>query len=659
MHRTTWLLASCAAAAAALAGCGNAGGTAGSDGGGGTDSVISGSTLRLEPDTVALVADIAGGSTSETIRVLQRDARDGPEVDVTATATLWLLDPGLATVQGATISEASHGGTTSIRASVPSGLTATGTLHVKLAGDIVVAGFDPTAKDGFNSPAVDTDPARQPAIEYPLHETIVPNNLPPMELQWSRGGDGRAYRIHLTSADTLEVWVYSPTREALPETGPWRAILASAVGARVELLVEALGTNGICRSAPVSFSVARDAIDETVIYYWESSTDKLKALEFATGTLRDLPVSDSAYAPGKPGVCIACHTVSRDGKRVYYTTITNGAWDPGTLVLGPDQSMFFKAIEPGQQQVPAGFTWTYAAFNPAEQESRPALLVTKADRVAQNAPGHVRLALLDPDTGRELDSNLDDWLAAFSDGLGRDLLEPDWSPSGFVVFASYDSETPNPDPGGALAKAYVRDLGDDAVATSIVEATITYDAGLQRFALGPPEVLVPASLGTSLDTTETNVLPQFSPDDAFVAFTRADGWWPIRLQTDPVNGTGRIALCRRADKVVIELARASGPPGSNSTWPQWAPTVGTDYAWVAFSSERPYGHRMAPGVSLPSSCIPQGRSLCKNMWVAAIDLNAAREGSSDPSLPPFWLPGQDPLASAVSPRWTHAALILQ
>ncbi len=354
----------------------------------------------------------------------------------------------------------------------------------------------------------------------------------------------------------------------------------------------------------------------------------------------------------RPTVCVACHTVSRDGTRIAYTSGTFGL---GTLKVSDDKKTYDSTIEPGTKVTP-GFKWTYGAFNPSEKTSVPALLVTQADpTAAQNAAGHVRLALVDPDTGANVASNLKDWLTAFPLSAPTDLLQPDWSPAGVVVFAAYDSEMKNPT--GSPAKAWVRDLGDDAVATSILEANVKWDGKV--FTFETPKVLVKPPASTSLDTWETNVLPQLSPDDAFVAFTRSKGWWPIRFQSDAVNGSGKLALVRRADGKVIELANASGPDDSNTTYPQWAPSMGTDYAWIAFSTERPYGHRMAKGMALPPACIPQGRSMCKNMWITAIDRKKAASGDLDPSAPPFWMPGQTALASAVSPRWTRTAITVK
>jgi len=609
-------------------------------------------TLRIDPADVSLTTELAATTgTSAKVKVFAKATPTSPEVEVTATATLDVSDTSLATVAGSTLTAGSHGGETTITATLPDGSKGTATLHVKLQGDALLPGFDPGDKAKFVGAKVDPTASSQPKIEYPLDAVVVPSNVPPMEVQWTVAGDSTLYRVHVFSA-SLDVSLYTKTREALADAKTWTSIVSTVAGSGAEIVVEGLGASGLHASSSVHVTVARDRIDDTSIYYWESSSGSLKVLDFASATNATLPTKGSAYAPGTPTVCVACHTVSRDGTRIAYTT---ASFSLGTLKVADDKKTFDSTIEPGTKVTP-GFKWTYGAFNPSEKTTVPALLVSKADNVpGQNVAGHVRLALIDPDTGKDVPSNLVEWLAGFPAGVPRDLLQPDWSPSGIVVFAAYDSEQANPS-GGPPAKAWVRDLGDDAVATSIVEASIAFDATTKGFKLGTPKILVKPTPTGTFDTYETDVLPQLSPDDAFVAFTRSKGWWPIRFQTDAVNGTGKIAIVRRSDGKVLELARASGPDDSNSTWPQWAPTVGTDYVWIAFSTERPYGHRMAKGVALPPACIPQGRGMCKNMWVTAIDRKKAATGDTDPGAVPFWLPGQTALASAVSPRWTKTAI---
>jgi hypothetical protein len=610
-----------------------------------TGETSMGATLRIEPAEILLTTTLDGTSTSATIKAFENDK------EVTASYTLG--DPSIATIDGSTVGKAKHGGVTTITGRTP---TASGdaVLKVKLIGDSFVAPADATTKAAFDGATLKADPTKAPAIEYPLDKAIVPRNVPPMEVQWS-ATDATQWRVHFQTKDTLDLVVYSKTREALLPSAAWSIVTESAAGEEVTITVDGLGPSGLYASAPVTVKVARDRIDDTSIFYWESSSGSMKVLDFATGKLAPLPVTGSAWAPGDPTKCVACHTVSRDGTRFAYT---NGDISLGTLVANKEKTSFVASIEPGTTVNTKDFRWSHGVFNPVEASTRAALLVTKADRVANNAAGHVRLALIDPETGVDIPSNLTEWLAAFPPGYPRDLLQPDWSNAGVVVFNAYDTEMPNPDPTGMPAKAYVRLLGDDSVGGSIMEATVSYDAASKKFTFGAPKYLVKAKVGASLDVTESNTLPQISPDESLVAFARFDGWWPVKYQ-DPavINITGRVLVVRRSDGAVIELANANGPPKSDVTQPQWAPTVGVDYAWLAFSAERPYGHRMNASIPRPSSCFAgTGMTLCKNMWITAIDRKKAAMGTADPSNIPFWMPGQTALASAVSPRWTKTAI---
>ena len=86
------------------------------------------------------------------------------------------------------------------------------------------------------------------------------------------------------------------------------------------------------------------------------------------------------------------------------------------------------------------------------------------------------------------------------------------------------------------------------------------------------------------------------------------------------------------------------------TWAHWAPTISNDYYWIVFSSERDYGHRTTAATS-PASCKQNGVTQCKQIWIGAVAKNRLG-GTLDPSAPPMWLPGQNPLANNISPYWS-------
>ena len=216
------------------------------------------------------------------------------------------------------------------------------------------------------------------------------------------------------------------------------------------------------------------------------------------------------------------------------------------------------------------------------------------------------------------------------------------------MFAAYDSDA-----------NYVRLLGDDIVRASIVEAPVSYDAASGSFTFGAPKTLVQAAPSMNPDTGENNFLPSYSPDGSAVAFTRAAGWWSIKTQQSLINLSGQIAVVRKSDGKVFELVRGSNGPGTTlaSTWPQWAPTLGSRYAWLAFGSERAYGHRLTNASPQNQQCnLVQGQKQCKQLWIMAIDRQKLATGADDPSAAPFWIPGQNLAAQYVSPQWTKAVI---
>jgi hypothetical protein len=103
----------------------------------------------------------------------------------------------------------------------------------------------------------------------------------------------------------------------------------------------------------------------------------------------------------------------------------------------------------------------------------------------------------------------------------------------------------------------------------------------------------------------------------------------------------------------IALAQANNPNGvlpADSQHLNYAPTVNPisagGYIWVVFTSPRDYGNVMVS----PQGAAPMDATYSnhKQLWVTAVDANL---GTTDPSHPPFWLPGQDPTTANMFGYW--------
>lgn len=592
--------------------------------------------LHIEPDSLAQTVTLGVAPPPIAYHAFAKTG-DLAEVDVTDQVE-WSVGAKIGTVSGGVVSLTGFGGKTTVTATL-AGVEASSALTVKVVGDVFAGGADTTTKEGFDGASADPDSSAAPVIEYPEDGAVLPGNLPPIEPQWTQAADNAAYRVRVASPDVLEIALYTTERELLFPADVWAVIAGSTPDVATSITVDGLGGGMIRSSAPRSITVSSDVIDESAIYVWQSSTGSFRVLDITKGTDIALPTDAPALQAGQP--CSGCHRISRDGKRFSYT-YNGGNFEFGTLALDAQNGVYTQKIAPS-----IAFRATYASFNPLETSTAAAMLVTVPDTVPQNTAGTVRLQLLDPDTGAPLPSNIDAATAMIDPAVGHATSMPDWSPNGdFVVFAAYDSD-----------KNYVRLLGDDIVLASIVEAQVTYDA-VNGFTFGAPKVLV-ASPGGDPDTGQNNLLPTISPDGSAVAFTRAAGWWSIKTQQSLINLSGQIAVVRRSDGQVFELVKGSNGPGTtwSSTWPQWAPTTGKRYAWLAYGSERPYGHRLTTASPENAQCnLVQGQKQCKHLWVTAIDLAKLASGTADPSEAPFFIPGQTIAAQYVSPQWTKAVL---
>ncbi len=598
--------------------------------------------MRIDPSTSTVTSPIGGPAPAAVTFHAYATVGSAPEQDVTATAN-WSVGPSIAGVVAGVVTFTGNGGTTMVTAAFE-GATAQAPLTVEVTGDVFGAGTDMTTKAAFGGATADPTPAAAPAVEYPEDGVVLPANLPPIDAQWAQGApDNATYRVHLQSPGILDVAFYTTARDLVFPAAAWATIAATTPDTATQITVDALGSGNMLRtSAPRTLTFASDTIDNSAIYVWQSSTGTFRVIDVIAGTEIPLPNDSPALAAGQP--CSGCHRISRDGKRFSYTYMgAGGNFQFGSMTYDPKQALFATKITPAPS-----FMATYATFNPNESTQVPAMLVTVPDQVAQNTAGTVRLELLDPDTRMPVTSNIAQALAMIDPAVGHATSMPDWSPDGsFAVFAAYDS-----------TKNFVRDLGDDIVAASIVEVPVTYDSA-SGFTFGAPKTLVQTTGAAAMpDTGQNNFLPTISPDGSAVAFTRSAGWWSIKTQQSLINLSGQIAVVRRSDGQVFELVKGSNGAGTtlSSTWPQWAPTLGNKYAWLAYASERPYGHMMSATNPVNCGGLVQGQKLCKHLWVTAIDLKKLSSGTADPSAAPFWIPVQTLGAQYVSPQWTKAVI---
>ncbi|CAN5724247.1 hypothetical protein BH11MYX3_BH11MYX3_16670 [soil metagenome] len=589
-----------------LAACGRHSGS-GDDTGGVYDRI------EVEPAMVTLSVPIGGTVTQDytVFGVVGNDRKD-----ITATCAL-TVDSTFGVFTDATVTVGPHGGKTLVTAGCGD-LTGTGDLLVNLTGKLVTPGTPNNAPDLFTTATTGTDPARTPAIEYPIDHAVSPRNIPPIEMQWTAGAND-LYHIALAS-DFLAVDVYTTNREAMLSAPDWEAIAGSAAGSNLTIVVEGLSQADPAMkfaSPSAAITMTKDNIDKTAIYWWASSQGSIMTQTFGTTTAPGLVKDD----------CTSCHSVSRNGNRVGYSRCVGG--DCGQLYAGfmkydAVTSTWSEPVNANAKAIQGSYTTFAPIGNPFPTDAQAVSMVSLRSGT---------LALYDPDTGAAIASNLT--VSSHGPGAPRSALMADWSADGTkVVYTS------TPHPGQWI------DLDDGRIAVM----SYAYSGGAHQFT--EPTFLVPDPITLPGGVYKNFFFPSFSPDGELVVFNAARSAW--RNSTDAKTAGQRLMLAATSGAWVQDLTAINGGNGDmDITWAHWAPTASNDYYWIVFSSERDYGHRTTVGTS-PASCKANGVKQCKQIWLGAVAKNRLT-GAIDPSAPPMWLPGQDSAANNISPYWSVPA----
>lgn len=400
--------------------------------------------------------------------------------------------------------------------------------------EFIEPGAPPNAPGLFGGAAANpngTDATREPAIVYPSHETMFPINVSHIRHEWTPGGTNDLFRLEFEGPKTT-VMIYTTNKEWEPSDEQWDWIAESNRGDAVTLTITALeasapATAWVSRTLTFFFSAAEV---EGAIYYWSTgSAGVMKAL------VSDR-VPEKFYTDPKAtdaNTCVACHTLSRDGKRL---AVGYGGEKLREVSVPARDTMIPAAGQPDRASA-----WT--TFSPDGKK-----LLVAASGV---------LTLIDADTGAPIGPN---------NGmvpLPADVkaTHPDWSQLGEKIAVTLGTKGGNKDvEGGSIA-------------------LLPYNNG----AWGPPEIIV-----QSTGATDNNFFPVFSPDSKWIAYVNAAGKSKDAL-------TAAIRLVPAAGGAPIELPRlnrrvnnADGVTNVGDSMPTWAPSTKPGIFWLAFSSVRAY-----------------------------------------------------------------------
>ena len=500
-----------------------------------------GDTLQVAPSLARLEVINGVAATQDFTVTLVKPS--GNTYDVTARAAWTLSDPLIGSFSGATFTaRGGSAGVAALTATVES-LQGTGSVEVFVRNVRVGPGTPTNAPDLF---AVGTvDPGVVPLVVYPPAQAIVPRNLGDLEMHWRDSYGHDLYELSMVNDHVdLRLYVASPGAEgwAAFSSSEWHA--AAMGGREITLGLRALtqaSPQTIGAAAPQGLLLSNDDI-EGGLYYWAAAA----AGGGAYGIFRH--DFGNAGQPAEPffttteaGRCVACHAVSRDGRRM--AVGYDGGNRSSTLVDVESQTAMI---------APETEFWNFPAYSPDG-----ARLVTSRNGT---------LTVRDGATGAAIGAV----------PTGGFATHPDFSPQGNLLAFAYAAATPGPN------------IADWSFNGGTI-GTIPYDAASGTW--GTPATIITGG--------GNNYYPSVSPDGQWVLFNRSDS-----DAYDDANAELWVARIDGSGARKLDLANV-GPGLTNSwpRWAPFRSNFGDagsteEMYWITWSSRRDFGVRLV-GVRTP------------------------------------------------------------
>ena len=473
---------------------------------------------------------------------------NGQSVDVSSMVSLTATrddDSPAGSVSNATLNTAAGvGGLVHVTAS-DGCLTASTDVTVTFRADIS-AGDGGVSSGDFGGTVDSTTTASLPKVVYPHDGTRFPRNIYKVLFQWQRANHAK-FRLTFTGPGST-VKVLTDGRSASctnltvgcweADASAWLAIAGSNAGGEVQLSVDGVDASGgtLFRSTAVTLGFSRRDV-KGAIFYWSTTS----------AGIRRATVSDNApepYLVGRPipsvlsdtsvVKCVACHTVSRSGRKLF--AMTGTSIDTGLFVYDVTLAPPPTPVITNQISTAKGF----GTFSPDDTRVVATVGTKLVEFDSVTAQRFVELPLL----------------------AGTN---PDWSPLGHEL--AYSNKAGD-SPGGAALAVISRDAADGG--------------------WGSIRTLVAAG-------TQTALFPSFTPDGLHVAYARGRGGhgdatfqlWLVGA--DGGENTELLAANRKVNNCLGIACDSRGMTNGQyeNSMPTWAPPGDLD--WVAFNSQRPYG----------------------------------------------------------------------
>ena len=407
-----------------------------------------------------------------------------------------------------------------------------------------------------------------PCVTSPVAGTLMPRNWlrPRFEVQAAAGEN--LFEIDLSVpvfAHTLRIFTANPAYAL--DAGLWNGLRTSVNDQPITVTVRALtlgagGTVQLAPSAPATSSFVIAPVDAPgKIVYWALADDmgakvgSLKGFGIGEESVEDVLVPSQVQTRASDDTCVGCHTATPDGNSVGFT-------------MGPQNYLNQMA------NVTAGAAGTTPAY------ATPTAIATMQS--LHGIPAYSKAHWTDGDR-----------IALLSDtGAALHWVQVDGTATGTLARTGDSNKVTEP--------AFSHD-GNSVVYVSAKSIT---DGRLDT---GPGDLYrIPYQNRAGwADAAFTEYYPSFSPDDAFVAFTRVPNNETsysnphAEIFILPFNGGAGGTPIRLAANDAATCQTSLASPGLTNDWPKWSPQAvkatsgsgdvganGKTYYWLTFSSKR-------------------------------------------------------------------------
>lgn len=509
-------------------------------------------------------------------------------------------------------------------------LFGTGKLALRVTRRFVEADAPGADEGKFTGPA----DAQSPQVVYPYDQVLMPPNLGLVEVHFTKGNAAHSlFEISLQSR-TTDIRVYTACTGAFSVGGgcvydkivknTWDLVAYSNAGSTDPVVVTIRSTDGktVGTSKAIGMRFGGDKVLGG-LYYWtaEGGVIGIYRIDFEHNAVEPYYLTpESPRDHQNKQVCIGCHAISHDGKRM-------------NVVLGGAHVSDLVQLDVEKKQRTLTKINTVGANGIIRQFSN--LQAYNADGSSFIAALRGTLRLVSSETGNDL-------IAAIQTG-GR-ATHPDWSRSGGYLAFTRFSDLPT-DP-ATLSKE-----DGDSFEIYVTKGGIGY-AKWNGTAFEQPTQIIAEKAG------QNSYYPTMAPNDDLIAFNRIPSCDIRKTNADNNNDCtaydnpkAQIYMISRRGGAELPLTNLNkrGPNDSRddltNSWPKWspflqAPMPGTARMWLTFSSKRNYGLRIRNNTTQPQ------------LWMGAVTVSGEPMGG-DASSPPFWIPNQKLATHNHIAQWTE------